>query len=241
MDKNKYFKIQRKGTVGEIWIYGDIMPFKWDDTDVTATSFKNELDELDDVNELKVYINSGGGSVFEGIAIYNMLKRHKAKVNVYIDALAASIASVIAMAGDTIFMPKNSMMMIHNAWMMAVGNADELRKTADDLDRINESSNQAYRERNLTISEDELQSLLDAETWLSADECLQYGLCDELIQDNEAVAQVSKDMLKTYQKAPETIENMVETPQKATISDEERKKIQDYLQTVDTKLQNINL
>lgn len=241
MDKNKYFKMQQKGIVGEIIIYGDIVSYQWDDTDVSATSFKDELDTLGDVNQLDVYINSGGGSVFEGIAIYNMLKRHKAKVNIYVDALAASIASVIAMSGDTIFMPKNSMMMIHNAWTYSVGNADELRKAADDLDRINESSNQAYRERNLTISEDELQSLLDAETWLSADECLQYGLCDEVIQSNEAVAQVSKDMLKTYQKAPETIENMVETPQKATISDEERKKIQDYLQTVDTKLQNINL
>ncbi len=222
-------------------LYGDIVSYQWDDTDVSATSFKDGLDTLGDVNQLDVYINSGGGSVFEGIAIYNMLKRHKAKVNIYVDALAASIASVIAMSGDTIFMPKNSMMMIHNAWTYSVGNADELRKSADDLDRINESSNQAYRERNLTISEDELQSLLDAETWLSADECLQYGLCDEVIQSNEAVAQVSKDMFKTYQKAPETIENMVETPQKATISDEERKRIQDYLQTVDTKLQNINL
>ena len=233
--------MQQKGTVGEIIIYGDIVSYQWADTDVSATSFKDELDTLGDVNQLDVYINSGGGSVFEGIAIYNMLKRHKAKVNIYVDALAASIASVIAMSGDTIFMPKNSMMMIHNAWTYSVGNADDLRKAADDLDRINESSNQAYRERNLTISEDELQSLLDAETWLSADECLQYGLCDEVIQSNEAVAQVSKDMFKTYQKAPETIENMVETPQKATISDEERKKIQDYLQTVDTKLQNINL
>lgn len=241
MDKKKYFKMQQKGIVGEIIIYGDIVSYQWDDTDVSATSFKDELDTLGDVNQLDVYINSGGGSVFEGIAIYNMLKRHKAKVNIYVDALAASIASVIAMSGDTIFMPKNSMMMIHNAWTYSVGNADELRKAADDLDRINESSNQAYRERNLTISEDELQSLLDAETWLSADECLRYGLCDEVIQSNEAVAQVSKDMLKTYQKAPETIENMVETPQNATISDEERKKIQDYLQTVDTKLQNINL
>lgn len=241
MDKNKYFKMQQKGIVGEIIIYGDIVSYQWDDTDVSATSFKDELDTLGDVNQLDVYINSGGGSVFEGIAIYNMLKRHKAKVNIYVDALAASIASVIAMSGDTIFMPKNSMMMIHNAWTYSVGNADELRKAADDLDRINESSNQAYLERNLTISDDELQELLNAESWLSADECLQFGLCDEVIESNQAVANVSKSMLKAYQKAPKTIENMVETPQKATITDEERKKIQDYLQTVDTKLQNINL
>lgn len=240
-EKNKYFKMKRNGNVGEVWIYGDIMPLKWDDTDVTATDFKNELDDLEDVKELSVYINSGGGSVFEGIAIYNMLKRHKAKVNIYVDALAASIASVIAMAGDTIFMPKNSLMMIHNAWMMAVGNAEELRKTADDLDRINESSNQAYLERELTISEEELQQLLDAETWLSADECVQYGLADEVISSNQAVAKVSDDVMKAFKKAPETVKNMVETPEKATISEEERQEIQDYLQTVDTKLQNINL
>lgn len=241
MDKNKYFKIQQKGTIGEIWIYGDIAPYKWDETDVTALDFKNELQELEDVNQLDVYINSGGGSVYEGMAIYNMLKRHKAKVNIYVDALAASVASVIAMAGDTIFMPKNSLMMIHNAWMIAIGNAEELRKTADDLDRINESSNQAYLERDLKISEDELKQMLDAETWMSADECLEYGFCDEVITSNQAVAKVSDEVMKAYKKTPKTVKNMVETPENASISDEERKKIQDYLQTVDTKLQNINL
>jgi ATP-dependent Clp protease protease subunit len=95
---------------------------------------------LGNMNTINLYVNSPGGSVFEGIAIHNMLKRHKAKVNVHVDALAASIASVIAMAGDTIFMPKNSMLMIHNPWTFQLWKcSSELRKVADDLDRIGSS------------------------------------------------------------------------------------------------------
>ncbi|MGP4107389.1 head maturation protease, ClpP-related [Virgibacillus sp. L01] len=86
---------------------------------------------------INLYINSPGGAVFEGVAIGNMLKRHSAHVNGYVDALAASIASVILMAANTIHMPKNAMLMIHNALNFVIGNATELRKAADDLDRIN--------------------------------------------------------------------------------------------------------
>src|SRR5699024_3923674 len=105
MNKKKtYFQMKKKAeNKGEIYIYGDIVSNKWDDTDVTAVDFKKELDQLDNVSEIDVHINSAGGNVFEGHAIYNMLKMHKAKVNIYVDALAASIASVIAMSGDTIF------------------------------------------------------------------------------------------------------------------------------------------
>lgn len=133
--KAKYFQMKRKSeSKGEIFIYGDIVSDKWFENDVTATDFKNKLDELGDISEIDVHINSSGGSVFEGHAIYNMLKMHPAKINIYVDALAASIASVIAMSGDAIFMHKNSFLMIHNSWVMTVGNAEELRKTADLLE-----------------------------------------------------------------------------------------------------------
>src|SRR5690606_20024488 len=101
-------------------------------------------EKLGRVETLNVFINSPGGSVFQGQAIYNILKRQKARVNVYIDGLAASIASVIAMAGDTIFMPKNAMMMVHNPWTFSIGNAQDLRKEADTLDKIRETLIEAY-------------------------------------------------------------------------------------------------
>ena len=99
---------------------------------------------LGDITEINLHINSLGGDVFEGIAMFNLLKQHKANVKVYIDGIAASIASVIAMSGDTIYMPKNSMMMIHNCWTTSTGNSKEFRKLAEDLDKIMEVSLESY-------------------------------------------------------------------------------------------------
>lgn len=190
----------------DIFIYGDIVRYQWDDTDVSASSFKKDLDNLGDVSTINLYVNSPGGSVFEGIAIHNMLKRHQAKVNVYVDALAASIASVIAMAGDTIFMPKNSMLMIHNAWTFAWGNASELRKVADDLDRISSSSKQTYLQKaGDKLTDEKLQEMLDAETWLSADEALEYGLCDVVQEQNQMAASISEEFIEKYKNVPKQL------------------------------------
>lgn len=218
-------KTQNKG---EIYIYGDIVSSKWDETDVTAVDFKNELNQLGDVSEIDVHINSAGGNVFEGHAIYNMLKMHKAKVNIYVDALAASIASVIAMSGDTIFMHKNSFMMIHNSWIMTLGNSKDLRQTANLLDKTDQSSNNAYLDKATNLSEEELKQLLEAETWLTADEALEKGLADEILGASEIAASISKDSYQMFKHVPENIEkdvdkittvsdiqedNTVETPQ----------------------------
>ncbi|MGK3149530.1 head maturation protease, ClpP-related [Staphylococcus shinii] len=230
MDKTKtYFQMNKKTqNKGEIYIYGDIVSSKWDETDVTAVDFKNELNQLGDVSEIDVHINSAGGNVFEGHAIYNMLKMHKAKVNIYVDALAASIASVIAMSGDTIFMHKNSFMMIHNSWIMTLGNSKDLRQTADLLDKTDQSSNNAYLDKATNLSEEELKQLLEAETWLTADEALEKGLADEILGASEIAASISKDSYQMFKHVPENIEkdvdkittvsdiqadNTVETPQ----------------------------
>ncbi|MFQ3801694.1 Clp protease ClpP [Staphylococcus xylosus] len=230
MNKTKtYFQMNKKTqTKGEIYIYGDIVSSKWDETDVTAVDFKNELNQLGDVSEIDVHINSAGGNVFEGHAIYNMLKMHQAKVNIYVDALAASIASVIAMSGDTIFMHKNSFMMIHNSWIMTLGNSKDLRQTADLLDKTDQSSNNAYLDKATNLSEEELKQLLEAETWLTADEALEKGLADEILGASEIVASISKDSYQMFKHVPENIEqdvdkittvsdiqedNTVETPQ----------------------------
>ncbi|MBE7897516.1 Clp protease ClpP [Paenibacillus polymyxa] len=166
----------------------------WWGDEVTPNQFKADLDQLGDVPELDVYINSDGGDVFAGQAIHSMLKRHKAHVNVYIDGLAASIASVIAMAGDTVYMPRNAMMMIHNPWTFSAGNAAQLRKTADDLDNIRKSLIAAYIDKS-GIDETRLIELLDAETWLSADEAISYGLADEIDQGKEIAASLNAGVL----------------------------------------------
>ncbi|WP_429771598.1 head maturation protease, ClpP-related [Bacillus smithii] len=209
----------------DIFIYGDIVSYRWDESDTSASSFKEDLDNLGDVSTINLYINSPGGSVFEGIAIHNMLKRHKAKVNVYIDALAASIASVIAMAGDTIYMPKNSMLMIHNPWTFTYGNAAELRKMADDLDRIGNSSKQTYLQKaGDKLTEEKLQEMLDAETWLSADEAFEYGLCDVVQEANQMAASINFDLLQKYKNVPENLLNMAQNQPKNAVSDDEMAK-----------------
>ena len=125
-----------------------------------------------------------GGSTFQGLAIYNLLKQHKAKINAYIDGIAASSASIIAMAGDKIYMPKTSLMMIHNCWTYTMGNAKELRKTAEDMDKIAVAYKEAYLDK-IQIDEEKLDQLLEDETYLTAKECIEMGFADEIIESKE--------------------------------------------------------
>ena len=143
-----------------------------------------------------MYINSTGGSVFEGSAIYSQLKRHNAKVTVYIDGFACSIASVIAMAGDKVIMSENAVMMIHNAWAVAAGNSAQLRKIADDLDVINKANKAAYLVKSDgKITNEELTEMLDNETYLSAEDCVKYGFCDEISSKVESSVENHVEML----------------------------------------------
>lgn len=181
-------------TRAELLLYGDISSSSWFGDEVTPKQFKADLDALGDVSELDIYINSGGGDVFAGFAIYNMLKRHAAKKTVYVDGLAASIASVIAMAGDKIIMPENAMMMIHNAWAVVKGNKAKLRKIADEMDKIDGSLAGIYAART-GKTEVEIVSLLDAETWFTAQEAVDAGLADELEASKMLAASVNGSIL----------------------------------------------
>ncbi|MDV2683808.1 Clp protease ClpP [Alkalihalophilus lindianensis] len=222
----------------DIFIYGDIVRYQWDEEDTSASSFKEDLDSLGDVSTLNLYINSPGGSVFEGVAIHNMLKRHKAKVNVHIDALAASIASVIAMSGDVIFMPKNSMMMIHNPWTFAMGNAKELRKIAEDLDRISVSAIQSYLAKaGDSLDEETLKQLLDNETWLSAEEAKTYGLCDVVEQENEMAASTNQELFAKYKNVPSSLQ----AKNDRTISAEEMSQRQKIAEKAKANIKELNL
>lgn len=171
----------------DLYIYGDVTGEGYNfwtgdivESETSANYFRDELAKYPNASQINVYINSYGGSVFEGTAIYNQLKRHPAYKKVYIDGFACSVASVIAMAGDKVIMPKNALMMIHNMWIGVVGNAAELRKAADDLEIINEAGRAAYLDKaGDKLSPEMLAKMADEETWLTAEQCIAYGLADE--------------------------------------------------------------
>lgn len=184
MKKQIYYALETNGSEANITIYGDITSFPWLEGDVSAANLSHKLEALGDVSRINVFINSYGGEVAEGVAIYNALKRHKAKVVTYCDGFACSIASVIFMAGDERIMNEASMLMVHNAWMGARGNAAELRKAADDLDKINQLAITAYMAHFKGTAE-ELQALLDGETWVLPEEALEHGFATS-IDKNES-------------------------------------------------------
>lgn len=213
--QKQYFNVVKAADGrGEIHIYGDIVSDDWRwGEETSAISFRDALNSMGDVQAIDVRINSGGGDVFEATAIYNMLKRHKASVEVHIDGLAASAASVIAMAGDKVTMPKNAMLMIHNAWTFAIGNHMDLRKQADDLEKINDSAvKQSYLSKNPEIEAEELSRLMDEETWLTADEALTLGLIDEVTTSVQVAASLSDDQLARYKNAPSALVEPKEEP-----------------------------
>lgn len=184
---------QQTNDLINLYIYGDVTGDDYNfwtgdvvESETSANYFRDELAKYPNVSQINVYINSYGGSVFEGTAIYNQLKRHPAHKTVYVDGFACSIASVIAMAGDKVIMPKNALMMIHNMWMGVVGNAAELRKAADDLEIINEAGRAAYLDKaGDKLPPELLAKMADEETWLTAEQCIAYGLADECA-DQEA-------------------------------------------------------
>lgn len=191
----------------DMYIYGDVEGdyfdwWEWEmkESETSANYFREELNKYPDVKRINIYINSYGGSVFEGTAIYSQLRRHPAEKIVYIDGFACSVASVIAMAGDKVIMPSNTMMMIHDALTGIYGNARQLRKTADDLDTIMEGNRQAYLDKsNGKISEEKLIELLEAETWLTARECLEYGFADEVLEREVDLSEAKQLLQKVNQ------------------------------------------
>lgn len=203
---NKYWEFKAKSQdEADLYLYIEIASWGAGYAAHSAQSFKRELDALGEIKILNVYINSPGGDVFEGNAIYNILSRKakKCAVNVYVDGLAASIASVIAMAGTKIIMPNNAMMMVHNAWGYWVGNANDFREAADIMDKVNLTIKQAYLNKaGDVLDEETITGLMDAESWLTAQECLDYGLCDEVVSAKQIAARFDPDLLKNFKNVP---------------------------------------
>lgn len=195
----KYFQLttSEDGTTADLDIYGDICARWWDDDAMSAPKLSKMLDELGDVSQINVHINSYGGEVAEGLAIYSALRRHKARVCTTCDGFACSIASVIFMAGDERLMSDASLLMIHNAWTSAIGvNAADLRKLADDMDTITSASKSAYMAR-VSITEDELTELMDAETWISPADAVDMGFATaiETFESGDKASQGARDSL----------------------------------------------
>jgi len=180
---------QDEPTVGELMLYGEISSYSWWGDEVTPKQFKEDLDALGDIAELKVYINSGGGDVFAGQAIRSMLKRHNSYKTGYVDGIAASIASVILTACDKVIMPANAMQMIHKAWTFAIGNADDMRKMAEDMDKIDESIVAAYQEKT-GMDKEQIIELMKAETWMTAEDAFIYGFADEIEEQKQVAASI---------------------------------------------------
>lgn len=217
--KHKYFSMEKAENEATINIYGDITSWPWEELgEVSAVNLSKQLEALGDVDHIKVFINSYGGEVAEGLAIYNALRRHNAKVTTYCDGFACSIASVIFMAGDERVMNEASLLMIHNAWTWAAGNAQELRKQADDLEKITQASVEAYKAHS-ALSEEEIKALMDNESWILPEEALEYGFATtvdktETKTTNQSAMFQLFDIVKKYQEEKEEGEpksNPVET------------------------------
>lgn len=177
--KTKIYSMQRMSNdTAEIMVYGDISDY-WGE--VSSSEFKRELDRLGNVNNLTIRINSNGGSVTSGWAIYNVLKQHKAFKTVYVDGIAASMGAFIAMAGDEILMSNAGLLMIHKPWGIAMGEAEELRQEADTLDKMFNIAVKIHAERTGT-SEDEVREMMTKTTYLDAEEALELGFIDEIIE-----------------------------------------------------------
>lgn len=195
----QYYSLVQENNEATLNIYGDITSWEWYPGDVSSYTLSKQLENIE-ADVIHVYINSYGGEVAEGLAIYNSLKRHKAKIITHADGFACSIASVIFMAGDERIMSTASLLMIHNAWTYTSGNANELRKQADDLDVITQASVNAYMAE-INISEEELKQLLDDETWLSPQSALEMNFCTSIVNE--------KDTEKASQSVRKTLSQMI--------------------------------
>ena len=200
----KPFEIRNKSaTKAEIIIYDQIGYDWWTGGGVTAKSFSEELKKLDSsVNEISVRINSPGGDVFDGVAIYNRLKQHSAKKIVYIDGLAASIASIIALAGDEIVIGEGALFMIHLPWTFSMGNRMELENTINRLTDVEEQLLSIYAKKS-KMDRQEIRTMLEKETWLDADQAIEFGFVDRKFEDTLPIA--ASAMEKSWiNKAPKT-------------------------------------
>lgn len=184
--------------MAELTLYNEIGGFG-----TTAQDFSESLQAVATSEPLTVRLNSPGGDVFDGLAIYNALKS-RGGVEIVVDGLAASAASLVAMAGDRIVIHRNAFLMIHRPWGMGIGNSGEMREIADRLDQIGDSMARTYADRS-GASVEQAREWMDAETWFDAEAAQQAGLAD-LVQDNKAAARAFRaEDLALYRNVPRAL------------------------------------
>lgn len=218
--KNKKFYEFKNITSFEadLFIYGEIVQEKSVDwwtgeeskTDVGLMEFKEELDNIGIVKTLNMYINSPGGDVFTASTMISMLERVKDKgtvINAYVDGLSASAASFLMMVADNVNLYKNSTVMVHKPMSWAMGNANDMQKTIDALNKIEDNVMMPMYMSKSKVSEEEIKGLIDAETWLSAKEMEQYFNVNLIDEEKVAVANVNSNLFKNYKNVPDFIKN----------------------------------
>lgn len=197
---------QEGSSIHKLYIYDDVKEYgdfdwwTWDytESETSAEYFRKALAEIPETDVIELHINSYGGSVKEGVAIYNQLKQKKCReIVAYVDGYAYSIASVIMQAADRRVMGLGTSILIHNMWMTVSGNADQLRKSADDLDILMESNRAIYMAR-AKVSEDELISMMDAETYLTPEQAVAKGFADEIYETDKDVSDRSMEQMQQH-------------------------------------------
>ena len=202
----KVLKLENKSeTRAEIAMYGVIGESFWDDA-ISANTFHRMLNDLPStVNELDIRLNSPGGDVFDGMTIYNRIRSFDGTVNVYVDGLAASIASIIMLAGDKVVMGHGSMVMIHKPMTFAYGNANELQDRIDTLNDVEDQLVRIYKNRT-DLEAHNIRNLLAEETWFDSTQAIEKGFADEMIEDDEAIEVAAYlDMANFIKKKPQNM------------------------------------
>jgi len=208
--KNSWYRIQAKDNEAEVLIYDEIGFFG-----VSAKDFINDFQKISPDATINLRINSPGGEVFDGLAIFNLIRAHKGEVITTIDGLAASMASAIALAGNKVIMPENAYMMIHNPWGIAIGDAQDMADMADFLEKLNGTLANIYVKKS-GKEQDEIRNLMDQETWLTAAEAKDLGLADEVSEAKKLAARAN--WKSKFQKLPIPVEEI--SPESQVLSPE---------------------
>ena len=240
--KKKFYEFKNiTSSEADLFVYGEIVQEKSVDwwtgeesqTDVGLMDFKEQLDSIGNVQKLNLYINSPGGDVFTASTMISMLQRMKDKgttINAYVDGLSASAASFLMMVADNVNLYKNSTVMVHKPMSYAVGNANDMQKTIDALNKIEESVMMPMYMNKSKVDEEEIKSLIDAESWLSAKEMDKYFNVTLLDEEKTAVASISSNLFKNYKNVPDFIKNSLKTVQNEEKTEEKAQKTEEIVQ-----------
>ena len=224
--KKKFYEFKNiSSSSADLFIYGEIVQEKtvdwWtgeeSDTDVGLMDFKEQLDNIGNVKTLNLYINSPGGDVFTASSMISMLNRVKdkgTKIEAYVDGLSASASSFLMMVADNVNLYKNSTVMVHKPMSIAIGNAFDMQRTIDALNKIEDSVMMPMYMSKAKASEKEIKALIDEETWLNAKDMDKYFNVTLLDTEKVAVANIKSDLFKNYKHVPEYIKNSLENEEK---------------------------